>query len=132
MPEHEPPRRRPAAETRAHVLDVAHELFYWQGIRATGVDRVAAAAGVAPTTLYRLFACKDDLVAAYVERAAEGYREWLSEYMSPRRCEACNGLRLRPASLAVRVKSFSIADFTSMSVARALVTARNWEFSRGV
>jgi excinuclease ABC subunit A len=63
------------------------------------------------------------------ESSTEGYREWLTEYMSPRRCEACNGLRLRPASLAVRVKSFSIADFTTMSVARALVTVRNWEFS---
>jgi excinuclease ABC subunit A len=48
--------------------------------------------------------------------------------MSPQRCEACKGLRLKPASLAVRVKSFSIADFTQMSVARALVTVRNWEF----
>src|SRR4051812_37241 len=63
------------------------------------------------------------------ESSSEGYREWLSEYMSPRRCEACNGLRLRPASLAVRVKTFSVADFTSMSIARAMVTVRNWEFT---
>ena len=67
---------RSSAETREHVLGVAHELFYWHGIRATGVDRVAAAAGVAPTTLYRLFASKDDLVAAYIERAGQLYREW--------------------------------------------------------
>jgi excinuclease ABC subunit A len=63
------------------------------------------------------------------ESSSEGYREWLSDYMSPRQCAACNGLRLRPASLGVRVKSFSIADFTSMSIARSLVTVRNWEFS---
>jgi AcrR family transcriptional regulator len=68
--------RRSSAETREHVLQVAHDLFYWQGIRAVGVDRIAAAAGVAPTTLYRLWASKDDLVAAYVERADRGYREW--------------------------------------------------------
>jgi AcrR family transcriptional regulator len=68
--------RRSSAETREHVLQVAHDLFYWQGIRAVGVDRIAAEAGVAPTTLYRLFASKDDLVAAYVERADLGYREW--------------------------------------------------------
>ena len=36
---------RSSAETREHVLGVAHELFYWHGIRATGVDRVAVAAG---------------------------------------------------------------------------------------
>ena len=75
-PPREPKPRRPAAETREHVLDVAHELFYWTGIRATGVDKVAAEAGVAPTALYRLFPSKDALVAAYVERAEQRYRQW--------------------------------------------------------
>ncbi len=68
--------RRTSTETREHVLRVARDLFYWKGIRATGVDAVAAAAAVAPTTLYRLFTSKDDLVAAYLEREASGYREW--------------------------------------------------------
>ncbi len=68
---------RPAVETREHILDVAERLFYWDGIRATGVDKIAAEAGVAPTTLYRLFASKDDLVAAYVDRFAAGYRDWI-------------------------------------------------------
>lgn len=70
--------RRTAAQTREHVLQVAHDLFYWHGIRAVGVDRVAAEAGVAPTTLYRLFASKDDLVAAYVKRADQLYRQWFT------------------------------------------------------
>jgi AcrR family transcriptional regulator len=67
--------RRTAAETRSHVLQVAGELFYWKGIRATGIDMVAAEAGVAPTTLYRLFASKDGLVGAYVERADQDVQE---------------------------------------------------------
>jgi AcrR family transcriptional regulator len=70
--------RRTAAETRSHVLAVAHDLFYWNGIRATGVDLVAAKAGVASTTLYRIFASKEDLVAAYVERADQGVREMVA------------------------------------------------------
>ena len=70
--------RRPSTETREHVLQVARDLFYANGIRATGVDRVAAAAGIAPTTLYRAFASKDDLVAAYLAREAAGYREWFT------------------------------------------------------
>jgi len=61
--------------------------------------------------------------------SSEGYREWLTEYMSPSECPACHGLRLRPASLAVRVKNFSIAEFTQLSIARALVTVRNWELT---
>ena len=62
--------------TKERVLQVAHDLFYWQGIRATGVDRVALRAEVAPTQLYRLFASKDDLVAAYTERADGLSRDW--------------------------------------------------------
>jgi AcrR family transcriptional regulator len=77
------PTRRTAAQTREHVLAIAHELFYWHGIRATGIDAVAAEAGVAPTTLYRLFASKDDLIAAYVERADRLYREWMTEATAP-------------------------------------------------
>ena len=68
--------RRTSAQTREHVLDVVHELFYWQGIRSVGVDRIAADAEVAPTTLYRLFSSKDELIGAYVERADERYRAW--------------------------------------------------------
>jgi AcrR family transcriptional regulator len=103
--------RRTAAETREHVLGVARDLFYWEGVRATGVDRVAAEADVAPTTLYRLFASKDDLVAAYLEREDRLYREWfdaaveaggpdprarilslfdaLAEQVRPDRCRGC-------------------------------------------
>ena len=61
------------------MLAVAHDLFYWQGIRAVGVDTVAREAGVAPTTLYRLFANKDDLVTAYIDRAADRYRTWFRD-----------------------------------------------------
>ncbi|NUR29008.1 MAG: TetR/AcrR family transcriptional regulator [Catenulispora sp.] len=71
--------RRPAIETREHILAVAHDLFYWHSIKGTGVDTIAAAADVAPTTLYRLFASKDDLVAAYVERASNLYKQWFRE-----------------------------------------------------
>jgi len=63
------------------------------------------------------------------QNSTEGYREWLTEYMSPVECPACHGQRLRPASLSVRVKNYSIAEFTAQPVGRSLVTVRNWEFS---
>jgi excinuclease ABC subunit A len=62
-------------------------------------------------------------------RASEGYREWLMDYMSPTKCPDCQGRRLKPSSLAVQVKGLSIADFTSMSIARALPAARAWKFT---
>ena len=74
--------RRPAAQTRQHILDAAEQLFYWHGIHATGIDRIVVEAEIAPTTLYRLFGSKDDLVAAYVDRYAAGYREWIESITS--------------------------------------------------
>lgn len=73
------PQRRTSEQTREHVLSVAGDLFFRNGIRATGVDRIAAAAGVAPTTLYRQYASKDDLVAAYTEQAAARQQQAISQ-----------------------------------------------------
>ncbi|BDT92200.1 TetR/AcrR family transcriptional regulator [Nocardia sputorum] len=86
-------KRRAAADTKEHILAVARELFYQHGIRATGVDRVAAEANVAPPTLYRIFGSKDDLVAAYLEREDHRYREWF------RAAAAGNGSRERILAL---------------------------------
>lgn len=86
-------KRRAAADTKEHILAVARELFYQDGIRATGVDRVAAEANVAPPTLYRIFGSKDDLVAAYLEREDHRYREWF------RAAAAGNGPRERILAL---------------------------------
>ncbi|MBK5656460.1 MULTISPECIES: TetR/AcrR family transcriptional regulator [Bradyrhizobium] len=44
----------------------ASELFYREGIRAVGVDEVVERAGVTKPSLYRSFASKDDLAAAYM------------------------------------------------------------------
>ncbi len=60
---------------------------------------------------------------------SDTYREWLTEYMSPQECPICHGKRLRAASLSVRVKNFSIAEFTGLSITRALMAVRNWEFN---
>jgi excinuclease ABC subunit A len=62
-------------------------------------------------------------------RASEGYREYLMEYMSPTACPDCQGQRLKPASLAVKVKEISIASFTGMPIARALPLVRGWQFN---
>ncbi|HZQ74135.1 MAG TPA: helix-turn-helix domain-containing protein [Burkholderiales bacterium] len=68
-PQQPPPRRR--------ILAAARELFYRDGIRAVGVDAIAASAGTNKMTLYRHFASKDALVAAYLEElAAEGDALW--------------------------------------------------------
>jgi AcrR family transcriptional regulator len=62
---------------RERILQAACELFYRQGIRAVGVDAIAAAAGTNKMTLYRHFASKDELVAEYLRRlAGDAGRLW--------------------------------------------------------
>jgi AcrR family transcriptional regulator len=54
---------------RDRVLKTAARLFQREGIRAVGVDRIAAEAGVGKMTLYRHFKTKDALVAATLQSA---------------------------------------------------------------
>ncbi len=60
------PAKAPRAADR--ILGVARELFYKKGIRAIGVDEVVRQAGVTKPSLYRSFASKDDLTAAYLTK----------------------------------------------------------------
>jgi AcrR family transcriptional regulator len=69
-----PATRRPA---RARLLEAAARLFYADGVAATGIDSITAAAGVAKKSLYNNFASKADLVAAYL---AARHEEWLALY----------------------------------------------------
>jgi AcrR family transcriptional regulator len=52
---------------RDRILTAATTLFGDDGVRATGVDALIAAAGVAKATFYRHFPSKDDLVVAWLE-----------------------------------------------------------------
>jgi len=51
------------ATPRDRLLSAASDLFYREGVTATGVERLCAAAGVSKRSMYQLFATKDDLVA---------------------------------------------------------------------
>ena len=60
----------PTAHLRAAraLLRTAADLFYPEGIKGVGVDRILAEAGVTRATMYRHFPGKEALVVAYLER----------------------------------------------------------------
>ncbi|BAO89130.1 TetR/AcrR family transcriptional regulator [Caballeronia cordobensis] len=60
----------------ARILLTAHDLFYRDGIRATGVDRVIAESGVAKKTFYRYFPSKDDLIVAFLDFRHDNWMTW--------------------------------------------------------
>ncbi|HEX5425888.1 MAG TPA: excinuclease ABC subunit UvrA [Candidatus Acidoferrales bacterium] len=59
------------------------------------------------------------LEASLSESSSDTYREWLTQYMSPAPCAACNERRLRPESLAVKIAGMSIGDFTALPLSEA-------------
>ncbi|MEZ2128752.1 MULTISPECIES: TetR/AcrR family transcriptional regulator [unclassified Sinorhizobium] len=79
------PDRAPAKD---RLLKAAAELFYRDGVGATGIDAITAHAGVAKMSLYNNFSSKTDLVNAYLEaRLVEWqdlYRERLKQATTPR------------------------------------------------
>ncbi len=79
------PRRdqAPQQSPERRILDSACQLFYAQGLRAVGIDRVLEEAGAAKASLYAHYASKDDLVAAYIERQAEEWRARVTARVSP-------------------------------------------------
>jgi AcrR family transcriptional regulator len=64
---------------RQRLLNAAAELFYRDGVGATGIDAITAHAGVAKMSLYNNFASKADLVNAYIEGRRTEWRELLEE-----------------------------------------------------
>lgn len=77
--------RRPA---RDRIFETARDMFYKKGIRAVGVESIAAEAGATKMSLYRNFPSKDELVAEVLrEQSREGWAWWdevMARYETPR------------------------------------------------
>lgn len=63
---------------RDRILICAHELFYREGIRATGIDRVIAESNVSKATFYRHFPSKNDLILAFLEYRHQQWMAWFT------------------------------------------------------
>jgi AcrR family transcriptional regulator len=68
-------RQRSAAAQR--ILEVASNLFYRRGYRATGINEVIDTSDVAKATFYNHFPSKDDLALAYIEQARVAELEYM-------------------------------------------------------
>ncbi|RQO60174.1 TetR/AcrR family transcriptional regulator [Variovorax sp. KBW07] len=73
-----------ALPARERILLTAHDLFYADGVRATGIDRVIAASGVTKVTFYRHFPSKDDLVRAFLDHRHGVWMAWFVDALGRR------------------------------------------------
>lgn len=61
-------------ERRQRILTAAEDLFLRNGLRATSMEAIARAAGVAKPTLYAYFRDKDVVFATLAERVLDSWR----------------------------------------------------------
>jgi AcrR family transcriptional regulator len=64
---------------RDRLIQAADELFYREGIHATGIDRLVEVADVAKMTLYNNYSSKDELVAAWLSWRHEDWERRLAK-----------------------------------------------------
>jgi AcrR family transcriptional regulator len=69
-------RTRATSEPRQRILETADRLFYQEGIRAVGIDRIIAEAGVAKMSLYKHFPSKDELIVSVLQHREEVFQIW--------------------------------------------------------
>ncbi len=77
---------------RDRIIETAERLFYDEGIRAVGIDRIVDEANVAKMTLYNHFKSKDDLVLAVLEYREEQVTEMFEKRLGKKIGKGCDPL----------------------------------------
>ena len=72
------------SDPRKRILEVADRLFYTEGVRATGTEKIMSVAEVAKATFYRHFESKDALVLAYLANRDQALWDYLSQPAPPK------------------------------------------------
>jgi AcrR family transcriptional regulator len=63
-------------------MATANELFYHEGIRAVGVDRLISESRVTKATFYKHFGAKETLVVSYINARHDAARELLGDLVA--------------------------------------------------
>lgn len=77
--------RANTSETRQRIVETAERLFYADGVRAVGIDRIIAEAGVAKMSLYNHFSSKDDLIVEVLQHREQVFQaqfdKWCEQHI---------------------------------------------------
>ena len=127
------PRKRETSEARQRILETADRLFYQEGVRAVGIDRIIAEAEVAKMSLYNHFPSKDDLILAVLKYREESVLRFFRSAMDRHCRKAKNPLRAFFASLKEFFESpgFRGCPFQNAAVELADPIHPGTEFVRG-
>ncbi|GAB2817288.1 TetR/AcrR family transcriptional regulator [Comamonas piscis] len=93
---------------RERILVAAHALFYQEGIRATGVDKIIDQASVSKVTFYRQYPSKDELIRAYLDYRHGLWMSWFETSLT----QALHAGAPAAQALSTTLRAwFSRADF---------------------
>lgn len=73
--------RAKPSDARQRIIETAERLFYAEGIRGVGIDRIIAEAEVAKMSLYNHFPSKDDLILAVLQYREEKFNTLFDKWM---------------------------------------------------
>ena len=126
------PLLRPDAAKPGAALQASPRATPWRDLPATARDAILNGTGDEPVA----FTYKDGVRAYTVTKPFEGVlhnlqrrwqetdsvwvREEMSRYQAEKPCAACNGARLKPEALSVRVGGKNIAEASELSIRAAL------------
>ena len=79
---------------RERIMETANRLFYSEGLRATGIDRIIAESGVAKMSFYRHFPAKRDLIVAFLEKRSKEWMAWFRSEVDRRLAKRGAGLEV--------------------------------------
>lgn len=131
-----PARPTALAPAKQRILDTADVLFYDEGIRAVGVDRLISSSSVTKATFYKHYGSKDRLIGDYVDhrhrQSVDELADLVEQFGEP---EAV--LRALQESIALQISSAEFrgcpfinaaAEFSDAMhpVRRAVVAHREW------
>jgi AcrR family transcriptional regulator len=121
------------SEARQRILETADRLFYQDGIRAVGIDRIIAEANVAKMSLYKHFPSKDDLILAVLQYREQGVLEFFRSAMERHGKMTKNPLRAFFAALkeCFETPGFRGCAFQNAAMELADPTHPGTEFVRG-
>lgn len=125
--------KRAASDARQRILETADRLFYEEGIRAVGIDRIIAEAGVAKMSLYNHFPSKDDLILAVLQHREKEVMAFFEERMNQHRKKIKDPLKVFFAALRdwFETPSFRGCAFINASVELAQPEHPGFAFARG-
>ena len=119
--------------TRERILKTADALFYREGTRAVGVDRIIAEAGVAKMSLYKHFPSKDELILAVLQYREKNFLAYFEDRMAQHRKKIKDPLKVFFAALRdwFETPSFRGCAFINASVELADANHPGFAFARG-